>query len=77
MEPAEIMLYHVRYHLNRVIKKVLGKELSDYCMDIYTADQMICDELIREFDKLRIENRILWLLLCSVLVIALIMIKRL
>lgn len=72
-DSPEMMLSHVRYNLDRVSEKVLGKKHSDYFMEIYSADQMICDDLIREYESLMKENRMVWVLLGIMFLVALIL----
>ena len=69
----EDLLFHVRYHLDRVAKRVLEKKRADYIMDPFTADRKLCDDLIREYERLRRENTFVWILIGVIFLLTLIM----
>ena len=74
---AEIILPHVIFHLDRVAKKVLGKRSADYAMDLYTAYEKMCDELLGEYEGLKRENRWLWCLVIVLFIVSVVLYSRL
>lgn len=59
----ELILNNLRHNLRRVEINVLGTDYYNEAMDIYKADELMCDDLIEAFEDQRKEIKTLTLLM--------------
>ena len=59
----ELILSNLRHNLRRVEIHILGKDYYNDAMDVYKADELMCDDLIEAFEDQKKENRVLTFLI--------------
>ena len=43
---------NLRFHFNKIIKSVLGKDYYNMGMDVYTCDELTCKDIIKRTKKI-------------------------
>ena len=60
---SELILSNLRHNLRRVEVHVLGKDYYNLGSDVYKADELMCDDLIKAYEDQKKENRVLTFLM--------------
>jgi len=60
---SELILSNLRHNLRRVEAHVLGKDYYNLGSDVYKADELMCDDLIKAYEDQKKENRVLTFLM--------------